>query len=196
MAPARRLFVGLALPPDVAGPAERATEIALAGPAGEGLRRIRAEEMHLTLHFLGATDETRIEGLVRELSRRIDGAPPPRLVVDRAGAFPSPERPRVLWLGVSEAPGTGGRLLALQRASVEACRAQGLPVREEAWHPHVTVARPIGDRRAPIPGAFRDLAIDLAFEPAEAALFESRPGATGADRYPALATFEFGRNPV
>ena len=192
MSGSRRLFVGLPLPRAAAEDLRRAVQKALAPLLARGLRLAPAGEIHLTLHFLGATDEDRIADLTAALGRRLAGARAPRLRIDRTGGFPEADRARVLWAGVREEAGAEGRLRTLEQAARGAVRDTGLPAVEEGeadGHPHLTVARPRGRERLSLPAAFRELSLDLPWTPAAVVLFESRPGEQGEARYPALATF-------
>ena len=182
-----RLFVGLALGPEL-GERALAPVQALLDPGAWRLGR--AEGLHVTLAFLGDVERGLLPGLSAALARELAGAPAPRLVLDRAGAFPRPGAERVLWLGLREEPEGAGRLAELARRAAVAARAAGAAPREDAgrpFHPHVTVARP---RRPPgrAPAAFHALAPELPFRPAEAALFESLAGG-GAMVYAPRAVF-------
>jgi len=107
---------------------------------------VRPENFHVTVQFLGEIDPmltVDLERLARGVAGRIE---PFDLVVDRVGAFPSLDRPRVVWAG-GEAPEafvdllrTLGRELAPlgfeeeRRTSVTHItfvRLQGRPVRLE-----------------------------------------------------------------
>src|ERR1700757_2147013 len=79
-----RLFFAIQLPPDV-----REKLQALAGKSGQ---------LHFTLAFLGETP--RVDDACAAASE-VRGAPF-EVAIAGAGAFPSPSRPRVLWLGVSD----------------------------------------------------------------------------------------------
>lgn len=193
----RRLFVALRLPARQAAELERAVDATL---AGSDARRTPSIDLHLTLHFLGATAEERLGDLTAALARRLAGRLAPKLCIDRTGGFPDAARARVLWAGVAEEPGAEGALCELRSAVVEAVLEAGLPAaRGEQFHPHLTVARPRGDRRIALPPGFRDLRLDLAWTPEEVALLESRPGVSelpSAGRYPVLAAFPLNRNPA
>lgn len=191
-----RLFVALPLPPDEArGLADRAG--ALLDP--RSWRLVRAAEIHLTLHFLGATPRERIPGLVRELGRVLAPLAAPELELDLPGAFPTLRRPRVVWAGVRERPGTAGRLAVIERAVGSACAAEGLAdeERREAWTPHVTLARARPGARAAVAEELEAWRPEGAWRASRVVLFESLAQArrsdprvaAGAGRHLALAEF-------
>ncbi|MEA2682453.1 MAG: 2,3-cyclic 3-phosphodiesterase [Chloroflexota bacterium] len=53
------------------------------------------------------------------------------------GAFPTPKRPRVLWLGLADA----GPTIAAQAVLALKLSEAGLPVGDRAYRPHLTLAR-------------------------------------------------------
>ena len=136
-----------------------------------------AENLHLTLAFLGEVEDEHTGALRAELTA-LDGTPAPELVLIGAGAFPSTRRPRVLWVGARESGGT--RLATLQRSVLEVCARAGVPVpdAERPFRPHVTVARARGAIGS-TPTAFLELDFERPWVPTAVELFESRPGGRG-----------------
>lgn len=104
------------------------------------------ENLHITLKFLGAVDEGRIDVLAEALRDAVDGHRAFVLEIVGLGAFPTATRPRVLWAGVGE----GLEALAAIAARVErAMSAHGFPREDREFSPHVTLARVREPRRAP-----------------------------------------------
>lgn len=60
------------------------------------------EKLHVTVAFLGATEETQMAEVRRALREGAGLCRPFVLNFETLGAFPSPRRPRVLWLGPQE----------------------------------------------------------------------------------------------
>lgn len=102
---------------------------------------MRAENLHLTLAFLGDCEEGLLTCL-DEVGAALRGQPF-ELIFDRLGHF---QRARVLWLGVSQPP---RELLELQAhlAGLLASRC-GVPRDERPFAPHLTLRR---DARHPCP---------------------------------------------
>lgn len=186
-APAR-VFVGLALPAELATPLAEAAARAL--PA-RSFRLARADGLHLTLVFLGNVAPERLGPLEAALVEACAPLAAPRLELDAPGGFPALEAARVLWVGVRElAP---GRLVAVREAVLGACARTGLPLaaaERERFHPHLTLARPRA-RSAAAPAPFLELVPRGRFTATEAVLFESRREA-GGTRYLARARAGFG----
>jgi RNA 2',3'-cyclic 3'-phosphodiesterase len=108
----------------------------IAVDVGPGPGRSAAPQ-HLTLRFLGEVDPARNDRLRSVLEPVGARHAPFTIRLEGVGAFPSPERPRVVWVGV-----TGGReeLLALAR-DVRAAVDLEFGDAAEAFVPHLTVLR-------------------------------------------------------
>jgi RNA 2',3'-cyclic 3'-phosphodiesterase len=105
-------------------------------PTEESERRSAPE--HLTLRFLGDVPESVLPELERSLRAAVEREPPFEVVLEGIGAFPTPERPRVVWRAV----GAGREALhhlagAVRRAVVEV----GLADDPTPFVPHVTLFR-------------------------------------------------------
>ena len=127
-----RLFVGLELPEDV--------RHALGGLAGgvPGADWIPAENMHLTLRFIGDVSEADAEdahdALLRVRTPAFD------LALHGVGHFSTGDELRALWAGVER----NERLEQLRRNVDSALVRMGFPPEERRWRPHVTLARCAG----------------------------------------------------
>jgi len=106
---------------------------------GAGVRASwsRAATLHLTLKFLGDVEEALLPDLVTALEAAAAEVPPFTFDTTSMGAFPSPTRPRVVWLGVEPADG----LYSLQEAVERELTPLGLPREKRRFHPHITLGR-------------------------------------------------------
>jgi 2'-5' RNA ligase len=100
-----------------------------------GARWVPAEQIHLTLAFLGEVEEIAVEQLGRELAQIHQ--PEFRLSFSGTGCFPDRRRPRVLWIGVEPNP----HLQALAAMVHEVLLACGIPQESRPFSPHITLAR-------------------------------------------------------
>ncbi len=93
---------------------------------------------HLTLHFLGEIPEELLPRLGQELAPAVRARPGFDIVIEGVGAFPSAQRPRVVWRGVGR-----GReeLTQLARDVRAAALAAGAPGDATPFSPHLTLFR-------------------------------------------------------
>jgi RNA 2',3'-cyclic 3'-phosphodiesterase len=130
-----RVFVALEL-----SPALRAGILRLAETLSrKGVRASwpRDETLHLTLKFVGDVEEADLPDLVEAVRRAASRCSPFTFETRGAGAFPSPRRPRVVWVGVVPTDA----LFDLQSGVEHELAALGVPREERRWSPHITVGR-------------------------------------------------------
>lgn len=121
-----RLFAAVRCPPAV----EAALVRTMADLGREGRAAFTPREnLHLTLAFLGETDN--LAGAVSALERSCTGGPF-SVTLGGLGAFE-----RLWWAGVLPAP----RLEDLARRVQSALRREGFALEDRPWTPHVTLAR-------------------------------------------------------
>jgi len=107
-------------------------------PPSSDARQAPAPE-HLTLLFLGEIPRERVELITAALSPVGMNTAPFDLTLEGVGAFPSPERPRVVWTGATEGIDELVRLANLVRAALA---HEGDPSRREtSFVPHLTLFR-------------------------------------------------------
>lgn len=124
-----RLFVAIDLPDDIR---QSAADICR---GVHGVRWLPPEQLHLTLRFIGEVDDA-VNAAIRRGLAAI-ALPPFPVSLQGVGCFPSPRRPRVLWVGLSG----GTPLMQLQHDVETAVVAAGLPPEERPFSPHITLAR-------------------------------------------------------
>lgn len=179
-----RLFIAIQIPP---GLAARAFEILPTSlPV---LRRVKVENLHLTLAFLGQTPDDRLADVTAAARDAAAAFSPFTLAFDRAGRFPERGRPRVVWLGLAEGAAS---VLELGAGVSAGLRSHGLRFDDRALEPHLTLARVVEGASAAeaktVGSALDDLAIaTLQFQVNEIAVVQSLLSPKGP-RYTALAT--------
>jgi len=127
-----RLFIAID-PPEGLRTAYAALRRSL--PEAPGLAWADPAQLHLTLRFLGETDEI-TAATVRGGLGQIAFAPF-RMVTSGVGFFPGDRDPRVLWLGVNH----DERLLVFKAQVDKALAARGFPRENRRFSPHITLAR-------------------------------------------------------
>ena len=113
-------------------------------PEIPGCRWAESQPFHVTLAFLGDVPSRDLNELC--LAVAAAGEPFSRfeLKVEGLGAFPSSERSRVVWAGITG--GDHGPLMALREAVVRAATEAGYRPDDPRFHPHVTLGRIKSDR--------------------------------------------------
>ena len=146
-----RTFVALPVPPDLGPELERLQQ--QLAPDLSGVRWADLSHSHITLAFLGDVPNAGLDAVGRAVADASAGFAPLALRLEGLGAFPSPARPRTLWVGVG---GDVDELLRLQRAVAAALRRAGHRPEDDRFHPHVTLGRVKAGRGRP-PDATRPL---------------------------------------
>jgi 2'-5' RNA ligase len=105
---------------------------------------VQPSSIHLTMKFLGDTDEHLIEPLREAIERAMPSHGAVHMPIERLGVFPRLLRPRVLWIGPSEQweqSDDAKRLTALHRAVENCCQSVGFAPEGRPLSPHLTLAR-------------------------------------------------------
>ena len=103
----------------------------------------RRPALHLTLKFLGDVEESELPEVVAAVRRASSRVSSFSFDTRSLGAFPSPARPRVLWVGIEPAEG----LLALHGELEGELEELGFERERRRFRPHITLGR-IRDPRA------------------------------------------------
>jgi 2'-5' RNA ligase len=133
-----RVFIGIWPPTDVLNTLVGAQD-ELARLTSRGVLRLtKAEQIHLTLRFLGEVREDQIEALSASLRAGVETMPDFHLRLSSLGAFPTPEQARVIWSGVDRDVEPLMKLQAIVDAAAGPFAGQPAG---ELFRPHLTVAR-------------------------------------------------------
>ena len=122
-----RLFVGIGFPPALK------LQLSLLRSGVPGAKWVDPGNFHLTLRFIGETDEV-VAADIDDALVRLRGR---RFTLQLAGTGVFGDRPRSLWLGVERSP----ELVALRDKIEQALIRAGLPPEQRKFAPHVTLAR-------------------------------------------------------
>jgi 2'-5' RNA ligase len=189
----RRLFVAIPIPSSVVEAIGAVVDaVRAAGDAAiRDVRWVRLDGLHLTVRFLGPTDEERIADVAAAVEKTARSIDPFEVIIANGGAFPSVARPRALRLGV-----TGGATeLAATAARLDDALAEvGWPREERPYRAHLTLARSDGVRAGPAVARRLIQTAQAVHEPFQAkslVLFESISGG-GPARYVPLHETSIG----
>jgi 2'-5' RNA ligase len=137
-----RSFIALELPPAVRDSLE--TLQRRLRPLARDIKWTKPDSVHLTLFFLGEIEEEKFEAVGKALEEGFSVGGPFELYPEGAGAFPLPERARVVVAGV------GGEIKALT-ALLEEVNKRLLPLgfvpERRPFKPHLTIGRVRREKR-------------------------------------------------
>ncbi len=117
----------------------------------------KAQNIHLTLKFLGPVPAENLEPIGQELGCCCAAFSPFAFFVGTPGVFPSVSQPRVLWVGANA---RGDELLQLSKKIDDALIKFGFSKESRKFVPHLTVGRV----KASLPRNFIDSFLAAPFE--------------------------------
>jgi 2'-5' RNA ligase len=150
----------------------------------------RAENLHLTLKFLGEVEPKRVDAITESLSKI--GTQRIELQADGIECFPARGPVRIVAASLT---GSTGALRALVDAIEQRCKHLGFEREQRAYTPHVTLAR----ARPVLSAKFRAIATEVTedlwpgptFAPGEFVLMDSQLTPEGS-KYTPVARFPIG----
>jgi 2'-5' RNA ligase len=131
-----RTFIAIEIPKTVISKIRELQDVIKA--YGFKIRWVRAENIHLTLKFLGDIEEIKINEIAKAVSKAVEKYSPISLKAKGIGVFPGIKRPRVLWVGLS---GQLEALVKLQQTLDENLIALGFSREERPFKGHLTMGR-------------------------------------------------------
>ena len=109
------------------------------GRAATDVKWVEAENLHVTLLFLGEVDMLEVPALCQAVAETLQGQPSFTMSIEKVGCFPHARRPRILWAGVGEGV---QEVVAVHDALEGPLLELGCYRREERrYSPHVTLGR-------------------------------------------------------
>jgi len=136
MARTVRTFVAIEISPEVRSRA--AQLIARFSPTSAKVNWIDPHNLHMTLKFLGEVDLRESPQVCAAVGEAMAELPPFSIRVAGAGAFPDLQRPRTVWLGVTEG---AEELIALHERLETSLVKLGFRQEQRRFRPHLTIGR-------------------------------------------------------
>jgi 2'-5' RNA ligase len=99
---------------------------------------IEPENIHLTLRFLGDLTQKQLKSITEAMPQWVTGVPPFSIAITGLGAFPSPQKPKVIWAGVNDNSGEMSRLAEQIEQGINQC---GISKADREFSPHITIGR-------------------------------------------------------
>jgi 2'-5' RNA ligase len=133
-----RVFCAIELPSLVREKiSEHITRLRAAEP-GSPASWSRADNVHLTLKFIGEVPLGRVNDLSQAAATAVAGFPSFEIVIANTSSFPQHGTPRVLWIGVDD---YSGKLSQLQTKFDDESLRLGFEKEARPFNPHLTIAR-------------------------------------------------------
>jgi len=130
-----RAFVAIELPEDLKEHIYSRTRSLR--EVARSVKWVPAENLHITLKFLGSTEAKLLPAIEEALRTAAAGHGAFEMAFAGAGAFPGVQRPRVVWAGVEVPEGLAG----LQRDVESALVPLGFEPEDRPFSPHLTLGR-------------------------------------------------------
>lgn len=105
---------------------------------GAEVKWVKAEQIHVTLKFLGEIESERLGTVKQILGQTISPLKEFLLEIDHLGAFPKLENPKIIWVG---AKSPGSVIQKMGSSLEEALEKAGFPKEERDFAPHITIGR-------------------------------------------------------
>ena len=131
-----RAFIAIELPHQVKEKIAAQTA-GLRRKFGHSLRWVTADNLHLTLKFLGEIASIQIDPLAQALETESKQHQPFEITIEGLGCFPNPRRPRVVWVGIVAPPA----LPRLVERIETAIGPLGFAAEERPFSAHLTIGR-------------------------------------------------------
>ena len=131
----KRLFIAVKAEPE--GDLLRTFSSLKALLGRETIKWVDPSNLHLTLAFLGDTEEKRIGSLQNMLEEKCSGFGVFDFTLAGTGVFKSFRDPRVIWVGIRSAE----RLTMLYNTINEGLKQTGFELEDRSFRPHLTLGR-------------------------------------------------------
>jgi 2'-5' RNA ligase len=132
-----RTFIAVEIPHPLQETLQQKTKPLRQSIGSSIVRWVPSENIHLTLKFLGNVSSANIDMLTQMLHTLADSCSSFDIHLNGLGSFPSPKRPRVLFIGI-QAP---AELEALWRGVESETTRLGYESEKHGFSPHLTLGR-------------------------------------------------------
>lgn len=178
-----RLFVALSLDDQIKRRMVQTCERIDVGEAR--VRWCRADQLHMTLKFIGEVDDDLVKPICAAVQRVADDTPPFELEISGTGCFPPGGAVRIVWVGGADPSKTLHQ--AVQRIEEELALL-GIAKEKRTFSEHFTVGRVKFD---PSRGTLRESVLAVGFaccrqSVSELVVYQSTLARTGAQYTPVL----------
>ena len=132
-----RSFIAVEIPPGIQSAIAHSTASLKNALPRTLIRWVAPQNVHLTLKFLGDISPANLDRLAETLKVEAASHGMFSMAVGGLGAFPSPRRARVIWIGLEYPPALEDLWHGLEAAAAQLGYAQ----EERPFSPHLTIGR-------------------------------------------------------
>ncbi|MBA3631265.1 MAG: RNA 2',3'-cyclic phosphodiesterase [Acidobacteria bacterium] len=139
----------------------------------------KTEKLHLTLKFLGDTEESKTAELSQAIEKIARENPSFKLRILETGIFPSMSKPRILWLALKDERGS---LAKINEQLESACEKLGFAPEKRNFKPHLTIARLREPNKSKdlVEKHLNNMFETIEFEASEIIIYESKLQSSGS----------------
>jgi RNA 2',3'-cyclic 3'-phosphodiesterase len=131
-----RSFIAVELPKPIQQQLEEIINH-LKSPRTLAVRWVPAHNIHLTIKFLGDVSPNNMAMLMDKLKSEVSRQPAFTITIGGIDAYPTPKRPRVVWIGIDAPP----KLAELVRLVESETAKLGYASEDRPFSPHLTLGR-------------------------------------------------------
>jgi len=132
-----RVFIAIELSQQTLDAIEKQTARLRQTVGDDSIRWVPAQNMHLTLKFIGDIATSHVDFLKQMLTREAAAHPQFDMQIGGLGSFPNSRMPRILWIGL-HAP---AELASLHKSIETGALRLGYEKEEHPFSPHLTIGR-------------------------------------------------------
>lgn len=107
------------------------------GLINEKINWTNPDNIHITLAFLGDTEEGKIKPLTEALKWEIEVLGKFKFIIRGSGIFKNLNDPRVIWAGIESST----ELVELNKVVLKGLRSIGIKIDDRQFNPHLTLGR-------------------------------------------------------
>ena len=104
---------------------------------GADLKLVEPENVHITLKFLGDTEEELLEEIKNIIKKSVEGMEPFTIKLKGTGVFPNQNYIKVVWIGIESGEPIGEIAQKIDNQTVKI----GFEKEKRGFSPHLTIAR-------------------------------------------------------
>jgi RNA 2',3'-cyclic 3'-phosphodiesterase len=104
---------------------------------GADVKLVESQNIHITLKFLGDTDEKDIDAIEKSMKEAVKNIKPFPVTLRGTGVFPNQKYVKVLWVGIID----NGIIGPIAQALEDSLASLGFKKESRGFSPHLTVGR-------------------------------------------------------